>query len=65
MDWEGLTTRNPELGTVVPGRTWDDVREEVADVMIAAVNGFAPNFAGSVLGRRILSPLDEGLFLLG
>ena len=49
---------NPELGAVIPGRTWDDVREEVADVMIAAVNGFAPNFAGSVLGRRILSPLD-------
>ena len=49
---------NPELGAVLPGRTWDDVREEVADVMIAAVDGFAPNFRGSVLGRRILSPLD-------
>ena len=49
---------NPELGAVLPGRTWDDVREEVADVMIAAVDRFAPNFSASVLGRRILSPLD-------
>jgi phytoene dehydrogenase-like protein len=49
---------NPELHAVMPGCTWDDVREEVADVMIAAVDGFAPNFGGSVLGRRILSPLD-------
>jgi phytoene dehydrogenase-like protein len=49
---------NPDLGDVLPGRTWDDVREEVADVMIAAVDGFASNFSGSVLGRRILSPLD-------
>jgi phytoene dehydrogenase-like protein len=26
--------------------------------MVATVNGFAPNFAASVLGRRILTPLD-------
>jgi phytoene dehydrogenase-like protein len=49
---------NPELGAVLPGRTWDDVREEVADVMVATVDRFAPNFSASVLGRRILSPLD-------
>jgi phytoene dehydrogenase-like protein len=34
------------------------VREEVADLMIATVNRHAPNFAASVLGRRVLSPLD-------
>ena len=49
---------HPELDRVLPGRTWDDVREEVADLMIATVDGFAPGFKASVLGRRILSPLD-------
>ena len=43
---------------MLPGRTWDDARDEVADLMIATVNRFAPNFAASVLGRRVLSPLD-------
>jgi phytoene dehydrogenase-like protein len=40
------------------GRNWDDHREEVADVMIAAVDRFAPGFKESVLGRQIKSPLD-------
>ena len=33
-------------------------RDEVADLMIATVDAVAPNFARSVLGRRVLSPLD-------
>jgi len=45
----------PELGD---GKSWDDHREEVADLMIATVDSYAPGFAGSVLGRQILSPLD-------
>ncbi|MCL2715731.1 MAG: NAD(P)/FAD-dependent oxidoreductase [Alphaproteobacteria bacterium] len=40
------------------GRSWDEAREEVADLMIATVDRSAPGFAASVLGRRILSPLD-------
>jgi phytoene dehydrogenase-like protein len=40
------------------GRSWDDHREEVADLMIATVDRFAPGFAASVVGRQILSPLD-------
>ena len=40
------------------GRSWDDHREEVADLMIATVEQHAPGFAASVLGRQILSPLD-------
>jgi phytoene dehydrogenase-like protein len=40
------------------GRTWDDVKEQVADVMIDTVNAYAPNFKASVLGRQVLSPLD-------
>jgi phytoene dehydrogenase-like protein len=39
-------------------RSWDDHREEVADLMIATVDQYAPGFAGSVIGRQILSPLD-------
>jgi len=49
---------HPDLGAVQPGRNWDDAREEVADLMIATVDRFAPGFAGTVLGRRSLSPLD-------
>ncbi|WP_027556909.1 NAD(P)/FAD-dependent oxidoreductase [Bradyrhizobium sp. Cp5.3] len=40
------------------GKSWDDHREEVADLMIATVDRYAPGFASSVLGRQILSPLD-------
>src|SRR5579883_1193162 len=40
------------------GTSWDDHREEVADLMIATVDGYAPGFAQSVLGRQVLSPLD-------
>src|ERR1700682_3109358 len=40
------------------GRSWDDHREEVADLMIATVDNYAPGFAKSVIGRQILSPLD-------
>ena len=45
----------PTLGE---GRGWDDFREEVADLMIAAVTKFAPNFGGSVIARQIHTPLD-------
>lgn len=40
------------------GRSWDDHREEVADLMIATVDRYAPGFAASVVGRQIMSPLD-------
>jgi phytoene dehydrogenase-like protein len=40
------------------GRSWDDHRDEVADLMIATVDKYAPGFASSVMGRQILSPLD-------
>ena len=45
----------PELPN---GASWDDHREEVADVMIDLVDSHAPNFKASVLGRQIMSPLD-------
>jgi phytoene dehydrogenase-like protein len=40
------------------GRSWDDARDEVADLMIATVDKQAPGFAKSVIGRQVLSPLD-------
>jgi phytoene dehydrogenase-like protein len=40
------------------GRSWDDHREEVADLMIATVDRYAPGFKASVIGRQIFSPLD-------
>jgi phytoene dehydrogenase-like protein len=40
------------------GASWDDRREEVADLMIATVDRYAPGFAASVIGRQALSPLD-------
>jgi len=49
---------NPDLAAVTGGRSWDDAREEVADLMIETVDRAAPNFRASVLGRHILSPLD-------
>jgi phytoene dehydrogenase-like protein len=40
------------------GRSWDDAKESVADLIIDTVNRYAPNLRQSVLGRQILSPLD-------
>ncbi len=40
------------------GRSWDDHREEVADLMIETVERYAPGFQASVVGRQALSPLD-------
>ncbi len=40
------------------GRSWDDARETVADVMIDTVETYAPGFRASVIARKILSPLD-------
>jgi phytoene dehydrogenase-like protein len=40
------------------GASWDAHRDEVADLMIATVDAYAPGFASSVIGRQALSPLD-------
>jgi phytoene dehydrogenase-like protein len=40
------------------GASWDEHRDQVADVMIDLVNSHAPNFKASVIGRQIMSPLD-------
>jgi phytoene dehydrogenase-like protein len=40
------------------GKTWDAERERAADAVINHVTRFAPNFKSSILGRRVLTPLD-------
>ncbi|GLS21384.1 FAD-dependent oxidoreductase [Labrys miyagiensis] len=40
------------------GQSWDERREEVADLMIETVDRYAPGFRQSVLGRQVLTPLD-------
>jgi len=47
------------VAPVLPdGRSWDDCRDQVADLMIDTVNRFAPGFRSLVVGRQVLSPLD-------
>ncbi|NCP64657.1 MAG: NAD(P)/FAD-dependent oxidoreductase [Paraglaciecola sp.] len=41
-----------------PAIDWDQHREQVADLIIAQVDKYAPGFKQSVLGRQVLSPLD-------
>ena len=40
------------------GKSWDDHRDEIADLMIATVDRFAPGFKKSVIARKSLTPLD-------
>jgi phytoene dehydrogenase-like protein len=40
------------------GASWDEHREQVADLMIDTVTRYAPNFKRSVIGRQVMSPLD-------
>ncbi len=51
---------DPKLGNKADGtaQSWDDVREEVADLIIDTVTDHAPNFKGAVIARQIHSPLD-------
>jgi phytoene dehydrogenase-like protein len=47
------------VAPVLPdGRSWDDAREAVADLMIETVETYAPGFKASVIARAILTPLD-------
>ncbi len=49
---------HPDLASVRAGTSWDDARDEVADLMIDTVDAMAPNFRASVVARRALTPLD-------
>ena len=46
---------NPEL----PGeRSWDEEKEQVADMIVDTVERYAPGFRNLIVGRQVLSPLD-------
>jgi len=45
----------PELPN---GRSWDELRDEAADAVIATVERFAPGFTESIIARQIHTPLD-------
>ncbi|TRZ67966.1 MAG: NAD(P)/FAD-dependent oxidoreductase [Rhodocyclaceae bacterium] len=40
------------------GKSWDEAREQVGEVMLDCIDGYAPNFKASVIGREIHTPLD-------
>ena len=44
--------------TLSDGRSWDDEKDGVADLIVDTVTRYAPNFKASVIGRQIKSPLD-------
>jgi phytoene dehydrogenase-like protein len=44
--------------TLPDGKSWDDYRDEVAELMLQTVEDFAPGFRNSVLGVQAFSPLD-------
>ena len=46
---------HPELSE---GRSWDVVKEQVADLIVDRVDRVAPNLKASIVGRQVLSPLD-------
>ena len=37
---------------------WDERRDELGDRVIERISQFAPNVAGSVVARQVLTPLD-------
>jgi phytoene dehydrogenase-like protein len=44
--------------TLPDASSWNDHREEVANLMIETVERYAPGFKASIVGRQVLTPLD-------
>ena len=44
--------------TLPDASSWNDHRDEVADLMIETVERYAPGFKASIVGRQALTPLD-------
>jgi phytoene dehydrogenase-like protein len=40
------------------GRSWDDVKDQVADRIITAAERHFPNLRRTIVGRQVMSPLD-------
>ena len=44
--------------TLPGGKSWDDAKEQAADLIIDTVAEHVPNLKASIVGRQVLSPLD-------
>ena len=44
--------------TLSAGQSWDDLKPKAVEAILSVVNSYAPNFKASILGMRVLSPLD-------
>ena len=44
--------------TLAYGKSWDEIRQQVADDVVKVFSRYAPNTKDAVLGRLITSPLD-------
>lgn len=44
--------------TLADNRSWEDVRENVADSVINHLSRFMPNIKSLIVGRQVLSPVD-------
>lgn len=44
--------------TLPNGRSWDDAKDQAADLIIDTVAEHAPNLKSAIVGRQVLSPLD-------
>lgn len=40
------------------GRSWDDHKDEVAELIVDTIARYAPNIRDAIVGRMVLSPLD-------
>jgi phytoene dehydrogenase-like protein len=40
------------------GKTWDQIRDSVADEVVARLGTYLPNLPGAILHRQVLTPLD-------
>lgn len=40
------------------GRSWDDHREQVANLIVDTIAKYAPNLKDSIIARQVLTPLD-------
>ena len=40
------------------GRTWDEARDELGDIVVQRIEDHAPGFSGSIVARDVLTPHD-------
>ncbi|GII95207.1 phytoene desaturase family protein [Sinosporangium siamense] len=53
-----IVTGVQQLPFELTGRTWDDARQDLTDLMLDRLYEHAPNMRGAVLGTHTITPLD-------